>query len=171
MFSSAILIAGILPSLVFAQAVGETVASSSADSAAADSALQREYARLAQLLNSNDVFDKREAAQTLLRVRPSDVANADTRKLIARGYRSLAMEQSGLNQDTAIRGLAIWGGKHSVPVLIELMDKSQHRVPDEVFTAWATQGSTWGRGRGTIPGQFFQSRCGRIFAAANGLGS
>jgi hypothetical protein len=134
-FCLAILIAGLLPSIVFAQPVGETVNSSSADSATGDSALQREYARLAQLLNSNDVFGKREAADTLLRVRPGDVTNADTRKLIARGYRSLAMEQSGLNQDTAIRGLVIWGGRHSVPVLIDLMDKSQHRVSDEIFTA------------------------------------
>jgi hypothetical protein len=134
-FCFAMLIAGLLPALVFAQPVGETVVSSSTSSATGDSALQREYARLAQLLNSNGVFGKREAADTLLRVRPSDVANADTRKLIARGYRSLAMEQSGLDQDTAIRGLVIWGGKHSVPVLVELMDKSQHRVSDEIFSA------------------------------------
>jgi hypothetical protein len=97
--------------------------------------LQREYARLAQLLNSNDTFGKQEAAQTLLRVRPSDVANAETRKLIARGYRSLAMEGRGLHQDEAIRGLVIWGGKYSVPVLIELMEKDGQHPPDELFTA------------------------------------
>jgi hypothetical protein len=97
--------------------------------------LQREYARLAQLLNSNDVFGKQEAAQTLLRVRPSDVANAETRKLIARGYRSLAMEGHGHRQEEAIRGLVIWGGKYSVPVLIELLEKEGQHPSDELFTA------------------------------------
>src|SRR5262245_8906343 len=62
---------------------------SDSPAAPANSSLQREYARLAQLLNSDDHFGKREAAETLLRVRPSDVANPDTRKLIARGYLSL----------------------------------------------------------------------------------
>jgi hypothetical protein len=101
----------------------------------ANSGLQREYARLAQLLNSNDTFGKKEAAETLLRVRPSDVANPETRKLIARGYRSLAAEGFGTDQDEAIRGLVIWGGKYSVPILIELMDKEKVRVSDEIFTA------------------------------------
>jgi hypothetical protein len=101
----------------------------------ANSGLQREYARLAQLLNSTDTFGKQEAAETLLRVRPSDVANAETRKLIARGYRSLAMEGHGLHQKDAIRGLVIWGGKYSVPVLIELMEKDGQHPPDELFTA------------------------------------
>jgi hypothetical protein len=101
----------------------------------ADSGLQREYARLAQLLNSNDTFGKQEAAQTLLRVRPGDVANAETRKLIARGYRSLAMEGHGHRQEEAIRGLVIWGGKYSVPVLIEMLEKDGQHPSDELFTA------------------------------------
>src|SRR5262245_41216756 len=66
-----------------------------ADAAPVSSGIQREYARLAQLLNSTDTFGKREAAETFLRVRPSDVPDANTRKLIARGYRSLALETSG----------------------------------------------------------------------------
>jgi hypothetical protein len=102
-----------------------------------NSALQREYARLAQLLNSNDTFGKREAASTFLRVRPSDVANPETRKLIARGYRSLAVEDRGGLQDEAIQGLVIWGGKYSVPVLIELMEKEGTKLgaSEELFAA------------------------------------
>jgi hypothetical protein len=102
----------------------------------ANSGLQREYARLAQALNSDDVFGKRDAAEQLLRVRPSDVPNAETRKLIARGYKALAEEGRGGNLDNAIRGLVIWGGKYSVPVIIELMEKD--RFPsDEYFDALA----------------------------------
>jgi hypothetical protein len=112
-------------------------ASSESPSAASpgSSGLQREYARLAQLLNSTDTFGKQEAAQTLLRVRPGDVANAETRKLIARGYRSLAMEGRGHRQEEAIRGLVIWGGKYSVPVLVELLEKDGQHASDELFTA------------------------------------
>jgi len=103
----------------------------------ADSALQREYARLAQLLNSTDTHGRREAADTLLRVRPNDVANPETRKLIARGYRAVAMEDR-LGQESAIRGLVIWGGKFSVPILIELMEKERTRVPEEIFEGLAS---------------------------------
>jgi hypothetical protein len=113
-----------------------TAASPGAPAASpAGSSLQREYARLAQLLNSDDTFGKQEAASTFLRVRPSDVANPDTRKLIARGYRSLALDGRGGSQDDAIRGLVIWGGKHSVPVLVELMENEKLGISDEIFTA------------------------------------
>jgi hypothetical protein len=119
---------------VWAQENKPSTDSSAGNATPGDSGLQREYARLAQLLNSTDVFGKKEAAETLLRVRPGDVANPETRKLIARGYRSLAMEDRG-HQEEAIRGLVIWGGKYSVPVLVELMDKERHHVADEIFTA------------------------------------
>jgi hypothetical protein len=106
-------------------------------SAPAGGGLQREYARLAQSLNSGDVFEKREAAETLLKVRPSDVANADTRKLIARGYKAMAEDERGFGQENAIRGLVIWGGKHSVPIIIEMMEKEGRHPSEEYFNALA----------------------------------
>jgi hypothetical protein len=106
-----------------------------ADSAPASGGIQREYARLAQLLNSSDTFGKQEAADTFLRVRPSDVPDPNTRKLIARGYRSLALDGNSLQTDTAVKGLVIWAGKYSVPVLIELSEKNENRISDAVFTA------------------------------------
>lgn len=102
-----------------------------------NSNLQREYARLAQLLNSDDTLGKRKAASALLRVRPSDVANPDTRKMIARGYRSLALEGQGLQRDEAIRGLVIWGGKYSVPILIDLLDKDKLGHSETLYDALA----------------------------------
>ena len=92
---------------------------------------------MAQLLNSDDTFGKREAAESLLKVRPSDVANADTRKLIARGYRSIAAAEFGPDKDKAVQGLVIWGGKYSVPILIELLEKDKHGHSEEVFDALA----------------------------------
>lgn len=119
---------------VYRQNTGAQEADKESDkeTAPADSSLQREYARLAQLLNSDDTFGRREAAETLLRVRPNDVANPETRKLIARGYRTLALE-GRIGQDEAIRGLIIWGGKYSVPTLLEIMDKSKMSISDEIF--------------------------------------
>ena len=105
--------------------------------APADSALQREYARLAQLLNSDDTLGRNEAVDSLLKVRPTDVANADTRKLIARGYRSVATSAIGSNRDKAVRGLVIWGGKYSGPILIELLEKDTHGQSDELYDAIA----------------------------------
>src|SRR5689334_24340696 len=97
----------------------ESTNSSAASAAPADSNLQREYARLAQLLNSTDSRGQSEAAESLLKVRPSDVADPNTRKLIARGYKALATEKHGFNKEKAIEGLVIWGGKYSVPILVE----------------------------------------------------
>jgi len=103
----------------------------------ANSGLQREYARLAQALNSDDHFGKSEAAETLLKVRPSDVANADTRKLIARGYKSMAEDSRGFDQEKGLRGLVIWGGKYSVPIIIEMMEKEGRHPSEEYFNALA----------------------------------
>jgi hypothetical protein len=102
-----------------------------------NSGLQREYARLAQALNSDDHFGKSEAAETLLKVRPSDVANTDTRKLIARGYKTMAEEGRGFDQEKAIRGLVVWGGKYSVPIIIEMMEKEGRHPSEEYFNALA----------------------------------
>lgn len=110
-----------------------------AASAAAPAAggLQREYARLAQQLNSDDVFKKREAAETLLKVRPGDVANADTRKLIARGYKALADDARGFEKETALRGMVVWGGKYAAPVIIEMLERDGRHPSKEYFSALA----------------------------------
>jgi hypothetical protein len=99
--------------------------------------LQAEYARLAQLLNTGDVFGKREALNALELVRPADVEDKATRQLIARGYRSVALEGYSSDQARAMRGLVVWGGKYSVPVLIEVMEKSRTSAPAEAFDALA----------------------------------
>ena len=101
-------------------------AKAASDAAPANSdALQAEYARLAQLLNSDDTWGKKEAATTLLVVRPQDVADPAVRKLIARGYRSLATDSTWGPSKESVRGLVIWGGKYSVPILVDLLDNSR----------------------------------------------
>ncbi len=119
-----------------AEDVAGSSGSARASSAPANSNLQREYARLAQLLNSSDTRGQEEAAETLLKVRPGDVADPNTRKLIARGYRSLATERNGFHKEQAIQGLVIWGGKYSVPILVELLEKDKFGS-EELYDALA----------------------------------
>src|SRR5262245_2367411 len=109
--SSCWAVLALIAPIAFAWGEGENPASTNTPAitpaAPANSSLQREYARLAQLLNSDDMFGKQEAATTFLRVRPGDVANPETKKLIARGYRSLALDGYGGSQKEAIQGLVI----------------------------------------------------------------
>jgi hypothetical protein len=99
--------------------------------------LQAEYARLAQLLNTGDKWGKEEAAKTLLLVNPKDVSDPEVRKLIARGYRSRATDSWGPTPES-IRGLVIWGGKFSAPILVDLMEKNRsNTVSTELFDALA----------------------------------
>jgi hypothetical protein len=117
-----------------AEESSSTSAAPSTGASPANSNLQREYARLAQLLNSSDSRGQSEAADSLLKVRPSDVADLNTRKLVARGYRSLATEKNGFHKDKAVQGLVIWGGKYSVPILVEMLDKDKFGT-DEIYDA------------------------------------
>src|SRR5437868_3471978 len=68
------------PLSLYAQERSGSSAKSSQEPAPASSNLQREYARLAQLLNSSDSRGVDEAEDSLLKVRPSDVADPNTRK-------------------------------------------------------------------------------------------
>jgi hypothetical protein len=115
---------------------GESADASSSTSSGTSN-LQREYARLAQLLNSDDTFGKRDAVDALLKVRPSDVTDPNTRKLIARGYRDIASGSSFFEKEKAVQGLVIWGGKYSVPILIEMLDKDKHGQSEQLYDALA----------------------------------
>jgi hypothetical protein len=111
--------------------------SAPASSSAASNDKEREYARLAEMLRSGELREQVEAVEALEKVRPSDVADANTRKLIARGYRNLAMDKAAVHREEAIRGLVVWGGKFSVPILVEIIDKEQAKATEELFTALA----------------------------------
>ena len=62
-------------------------------------------------------------------------ANAYAREWIARNFKDLAMEGKFADKEKGIKGLAIWGGKHSVPFLIDLLEEPNSFVKEHVFRA------------------------------------
>jgi hypothetical protein len=77
-----------------------------------------------------------EAVEALLAV--TDVARMDkeVRKKVAQNFRAIAMEDT-LAYGRAVDGLVHYGGKFSVPVLIELLDRPSGRIDREIFAALA----------------------------------
>jgi hypothetical protein len=102
-----------------------------------DEQRQAEYSRLAKGLYSDVAFVRQSSVTSLLTVRPTDVTDPNTRKLIARGYRAAAMGDDPFQASRAIQGLVIWGGKYSVPILVELMEKDNRGALVEVYSALA----------------------------------
>lgn len=95
------------------------------------------HAQLAKRLRDGSVFEQREAMEKLLRIDPASVVDKEVRAEIARGFRDLAMD-SPHPEDDAIEGLVLWGGKHSVPLLIQLMEKqSRMKVDDAIYNGLA----------------------------------
>ena len=80
-----------------------------------------------------------DAIDAILKIPPQDIQDKAVRQQIARNFRELAQKSSGGNdQGKAIRGLATYGGKYSVPVLIEILEDQSLHVPDELFDALAS---------------------------------
>ena len=95
------------------------------------------HAKLAKRLRDGSVFEQREATEKLLRIDPASVVDKEVRAEIARSFRDLAMD-SPHPDDGAVEGLALWGGKHSVPLLIRLMEKqSRMKVDDAIYDGLA----------------------------------
>jgi hypothetical protein len=96
---------------------------------------QREYSRLAEAINSDETLIRQDAVSALLKVKPSDVADPKTRKAIARGYKNVATGSDPFQAAKAVQGLVIWGGKYSVPILVEVMEKDTRGMLEEVYGA------------------------------------
>ncbi|MGI9427365.1 MAG: hypothetical protein ACR2NM_01820, partial [Bythopirellula sp.] len=94
-----------------------------------------EIQQLAFLLREDGSELEREAVvDALLKLRPSDVADKKKIGKIARGFKELALGEA-FTEGAHVRGLAIWGGKHSLPFLVELMDNSTLEAPLELYAA------------------------------------
>jgi hypothetical protein len=93
------------------------------------------YEKLAERLSSDNLIEQNEAISILVRTRPDQVASADTRKKIARAFKELAENDSIGQQQKAVKGLAIWGGKFSVPILLKLLRESNPLLQKDVIKA------------------------------------
>ena len=80
------------------------------------------YEKLAERMLSENVFIRGNALAALIKADPSQVESAETRKTIARNFRKLALDSQHHEQDKCIKGLVVWAGKYSVPVLIEMLE-------------------------------------------------
>lgn len=128
------------------------------------------HAQLADLLTDERAFNHREAVQKLLNLKPADVPDKKLRVEIARGFRRLAFD-SRFEQREGVQGLVIWGGKHSVPLLIELLGKATEFGGDEsIFDGLAKYPTAEGAKAvaGRLSNHFDREKAGRCLL---GMGS
>jgi hypothetical protein len=92
------------------------------------------HERLADLVKDEHAPHHDEAVSALLAMRTSDVADRQTRAKIARGFKDLALTTHFERRD-ACRGLVIWGGKYSVPILVQILDENKLGDNGPVFEA------------------------------------
>jgi hypothetical protein len=82
------------------------------------------HAQLAEhLFDAQSPFHEK-AVLTLLNVPPGEVTDKKVRGRIAQGYRQVAFAEGSTHAAAGVRGLVVWGGKFSAPLLIELLEKS-----------------------------------------------
>ena len=80
-----------------------------------------------------------DAVDALLKIQPQDIQDKAVRQQIARNFRELAMKDSaGNDQGKAIRGLVLYGGKYSVPLLVEILEDQSFKAPAELFDGLAS---------------------------------
>jgi hypothetical protein len=93
------------------------------------------FEKLAERMAGSDHFRKTAAIDALLSATPADVPSAETRKLIARNFKKLAESDDHFSKEKAIKGLVIWGGKFSVPILLKMLDGSDRMNQKEIIQA------------------------------------
>jgi hypothetical protein len=92
------------------------------------------YDRLAEMATSDDVFKREKAVRVLLRTSPSKVT-AEQKKKIARAFKQLADDDHSSLREETIKGLVIWGGKYSGPILLKMLQDSRAFEVEHVIKA------------------------------------
>jgi HEAT repeat protein len=82
------------------------------------------YEKLVERMGSSDPIKRNRAIEALLAKTPDDVPAPETRKQIAKAFKQLAElpQTVGREKEQAVRGLVIWGGKFSGPILLGLLN-------------------------------------------------
>jgi hypothetical protein len=88
------------------------------------------YDKLAELATSNDVFQQGKAVHKLLQSSPSQVT-FEQRKKIAKAFKQLAEDDRAPMREETIKGLVIWGGVYSGPILLEILEHPVHPRDEE----------------------------------------
>jgi len=92
------------------------------------------YDKLAELVIADDVFKRDKAVRVLLRTSPSQVT-PEQRKKIARAFKQLVEDDRASMREEAIKGLVIWGGKYSGPILLRMLEDSRPFEVEHVIKA------------------------------------
>ena len=80
--------------------------------------------KLAEFIESTEhghYFAKRRAMDILLQVNPKSVSDKKLKGKVARSFKQAAFGDKH-NNELAVKGMVKWGGRHSIPYLIELLD-------------------------------------------------
>jgi len=97
------------------------------------------YKKLGELLVDPKNWTLKDAAvDALLRASPDDIKDPEVLKQIARNFRELAREEGHWTKGgKSIRGLVMYGGKFSVPILVDLLDRQTMSASPELFDGLA----------------------------------
>jgi len=97
------------------------------------------YKKLGELLVDPKNWTLKDAAvDALLRASPDDIKDPEVLKQIARNFRELAREEGHWTKGgKSIRGLVMYGGKFSVPILVDLLDRQTTSASPELFDGLA----------------------------------
>ena len=100
-----------------------------------DSSQPDYYDQMAERMLSDDVFVRGPTVDALLAADPAQ-APEEARKQITLNFKELATSsQFQFDHAKGVRGLARWGGKHSVPILLALLSNDDHFLHDEIYNA------------------------------------
>jgi hypothetical protein len=95
------------------------------------------HKHLSQLMwNAEKLKVNGAAVDALLSLSDISQMDKEVRKQVARNFRAIAMEDS-IADGRAVDGLVLYGGKFSVPVLVELLDRPGGRIDREITAALA----------------------------------
>ena len=92
------------------------------------------YDRLAEMVASGDYFKQEKAVKVLLRTSPSQVT-LEQRKKIAKAFKQLAEDDRASMKEEAIKGLVIWGGKYSGPILLRMLEDAGRFDEEHIIKA------------------------------------
>lgn len=93
------------------------------------------FERLIEVSQQGHFKDKDRAIDALISANPDD-ATMEIRKQVAQMFKKMAFDGHLDEQKKGVRGMVAWGGKYSVPLLLELLDSDSSRFSrEEVYLA------------------------------------
>jgi len=92
------------------------------------------FDKLAEMMTSSNLIDKSKAIDLLIAADTAK-ASAEVRGKIARNFKQLAEDGSSFDKSKAIRGLVVWGGQFSAPILIKMLESGDRFVANDVIRA------------------------------------